>query len=116
MDQRVARTIRKMKEAAGSTATDLTALANDLNISVSRLRHIFRRDVGISPCKYQKLLRLAKLRSLMRESNLRVKEAVAAAGLSDFSHAVRDYKAIYKENPSDTREDTTGNKVLPRSW
>jgi len=92
----------KLSDTDDSASPDLAKLAIALNISVSYLRHIFSKEVGIPPGRYLKLTRLARLRALLKDSNLRVKEAIAASGLSDFSHAVRDYKTVYGQTPSQT--------------
>jgi len=78
-------------------------LARLVHLSDSRLRHVFSTEVGLSPTKYLKLLRLKKARELLKASFLEIKEIATATGFGDVSHFVRDYKAIYGETPSRSR-------------
>ncbi len=78
-------------------------LANTVRISPSRLRHLFRTEVGVPLGRYVKRLRLERARELLRDSFLEVKEVAAAVGFTDVSHFVRDYKLTYSERPSETR-------------
>lgn len=78
-------------------------LAGTVRMSPSRLRHLFRTEVGVPLGKYVKQLRLEQARELLRGSFLEVKEVAAAAGFTDVSHFVRDYKLTYDERPSETR-------------
>ena len=81
----------------------LTAAAKLVNLSLSRLRHLFKQQLGISPIRRLKEIRLAKSRELLQISSLSVKEVVAMAGLADMSHFLRNYKGQYGETPSETR-------------
>lgn len=81
----------------------LNSFAASMNLSVSRLRHLFKEECGVPPSRYWKLLQLRKARSLLEESFLSVKQVMADVGLNDLSHAVRDYKAVYGLTPSQTR-------------
>jgi transcriptional regulator GlxA family with amidase domain len=78
-------------------------LAKAVHMSRSRLRHLFRTEVGVPLGKYLKLLRLGRARDLLSGSFLEVKEVAAIVGIIDVSHFVRDYKAVYAETPSQTR-------------
>lgn len=79
-------------------------IAQMCSISLSRLRHLFKYETGLSLEQYLKLLRFSRARILMQSSHLLVKEVAAAVGISDLSHFVRDYKALYGETPKQTRE------------
>jgi transcriptional regulator GlxA family with amidase domain len=78
-------------------------VANAVHISTSRLRHLFRTEVGMPLGRYLKQLRLERARALLESSFLEIKEVAAAVGFSDVSHFVRDYKLAYRERPSETR-------------
>jgi len=103
-DSRIRWVIEELEVLLNEDSSKLTLsdLAGRLNLSVSRLRHLFRDEVGVSPGRYHKLLRLKRLRNLLVQSNLCVKEAIAASGFSDFSHTVRDYKAFFGLSPHQT--------------
>jgi AraC-like DNA-binding protein len=75
-----------------------------LNISPSRFRHLFKKETGSSPTQYVKQLRLRHARRLLEESALSVKEVMAAVGMNDFSHFVRDFKATHGVTPLQARQ------------
>src|SRR6266478_5024179 len=52
----------------------LTGLADEANISASRLSHVFKTAVGRSPGEYLRRLRMEKARQLLETSPLRIKE------------------------------------------
>jgi len=91
MDYRVRR-ITKLLSDDLSRDVDLNALANSVNLSVSRLRHLFKDETGLTPAQYLKRLRLERARELMEESFLRLKEVMPQVGINDESHFVRDFK------------------------
>ena len=81
----------------------LTELASSVNLSVWRLCHIFRSDLGMSPIKYLKLLRMERARHLLENSFLSIKEITYRVGINDESHFVRDFKKAYGNAPSHHR-------------
>src|SRR5215831_17843541 len=86
-----------------SNFVSLSSIAKHLNLSLSRFRHLFSVEVGISPVRYSRLQRLARARKLLRSSSLRVKEIAGVLGFNDVSHFVRNYKLRFHETPSQTR-------------
>lgn len=78
----------------------LTDLAQSVNLSVWRLSHIFKSDVGVPPIKYLRLLRMERAKNLLESSFLSVKEIGYQVGLNDESHFVRDFKATYGASPA----------------
>ena len=91
MDPRVRQITRLLSDDL-SRDVDLNALANRVNLSVSRLRHLFKDETGVTPAQYLKRLRLERARELMEESFLRLKEVMPQVGINDESHFVRDFK------------------------
>ncbi len=55
------------------------------------------------PTRHMKLIRLRRAKELLLESFLTVKEVMASVGVSEISHFVRDYKALYGQTPSQSR-------------
>ena len=81
----------------------LTEFAHSVNLSVWRLSHIFKSDVGMPPIKYLKLLRMERAKELLESSFLSVKEIAFQVGLNDESHFVRDFKSTYGHSPTTYR-------------
>ncbi|HWF89916.1 MAG TPA: helix-turn-helix transcriptional regulator [Pyrinomonadaceae bacterium] len=78
----------------------LGEFAQSVNLSVWRLCHIFKSDVGMPPIRYLRLLRMARAKDLLESSFLSVKEIAYQVGLNDESHFVRDFKATYGYSPA----------------
>lgn len=99
----------------------LAELAQSVNLSVWRLSHIFKSDVGMPPIRYLRLLRMERAKNLLESSFLSVKEIAFQVGLNDESHFVRDFKSTYGFSPalyrshfknrsaSDEHKETNGN-------
>jgi AraC-like DNA-binding protein len=78
----------------------LTDFAQSVNLSVWRLCHIFKSDVGMPPIRYLRLLRMERAKDLLESSFLSVKEIAYQVGVNDESHFVRDFKATYGFSPT----------------
>lgn len=91
----------------------LAELAQSVNLSVWRLSHIFKSDVGMPPIRYLRLLRMEKAKHLLESSFLSVKEIAYQVGLNDESHFVRDFKTTYGSSPALYRSQFMGGFVEP---
>lgn len=91
----------------------LAELAQSVNLSVWRLSHIFKSDVGMPPIRYLRLLRMEKAKHLLESSFLSVKEIAYQVGLTDESHFVRDFKSTYGSSPALYRSQFMGGFVEP---
>ncbi|HEU4932006.1 MAG TPA: helix-turn-helix transcriptional regulator [Pyrinomonadaceae bacterium] len=78
----------------------LAEFAQSVNLSVWRLSHIFKSDVGMPPIRYLRLLRMERAKNLLESSFLSVKEIAFQVGLNDESHFVRDFKSTYGFSPA----------------
>ena len=112
MDERVRVAVELMRS---SPSCDFKRLAGTLGLSPSRLRHLFRAQIGVSPGRFLKLVRLDRARTLLASSTLLVKEVAARVGASDVSHFVRSYKSFYGETPSRDRIEPVPDPNSPVS-
>ena len=87
----------------------LSEFAQSVNLSVWRLCHIFKSDVGMPPIRYLRLLRMERAKGLLETSFLSVKEIAFQVGLNDESHFVRDFKSTYGFSPALYRSHYRGN-------
>ena len=78
----------------------LGEFAQSVNLSVWRLCHIFKSNVGMPPIRYLRLLRMERAKGLLESSFLSVKEIAYQVGLNDESHFVRDFKSTYGYTPA----------------
>lgn len=81
----------------------LGELAGMLGLSSSRLSHLFRSEVGMSPERYLKAARLARAKALLETSGLSVKQAAAHAGFSHMGRFASDFHKAYGLTPSKYR-------------
>jgi AraC family transcriptional regulator of arabinose operon len=102
MDHRIQQTIKKI-EADISRQFVIGDLAASVNLSVSRLQHLFKKEVETSIVKYINNLRLQKARKLLESSHLHVKEIRMRVGLTNESHFQRDFKQKFGETPNNYR-------------
>ena len=78
----------------------LAEFAQSVNLSIWRLCHIFKSDVGMPPIRYLRQLRMERAKDLLESSFLSVKEIAFQVGLNDESHFVRDFKSTYGYSPA----------------
>lgn len=97
------RKIVNVLEGQDLSKIDVDDIARNVNLSKSRLRHLFKLQTGISLGHHIKLLRLARAKSILNGSFLSVKQVMALVGYTDASHFARDYRMIFGERPSRTR-------------
>jgi len=99
MEPRIHRAICLMTVDLGHEVS-LNELAQALNLSTSRLRHLFKDEMGVSPAQYLKLQRMQRAKELLEATFLNVKEVMLQVGVKDKSSFVRDFKKLYGLSPS----------------
>jgi AraC-like DNA-binding protein len=99
VDKRVEKILEMMRDDVRGELC-LSEFAQSVNLSVWRLCHIFKSDVGMPPIKYLRLLRMERAKGLLESSFLSVKEIAFQVGLNDESHFVRDFKSTYGFSPA----------------
>ena len=83
----------------------LMALCDQLKISRRTLQYSFQAEVGQSPVTYLRALRLnAVRRSLLQEPTQRLADAAAGQGFFHQSYFCREYRRLFQELPSATRD------------
>jgi AraC family transcriptional regulator, arabinose operon regulatory protein len=77
-----------------------TEIARAAGISSSRLRHLFKDEVGKSLTGFRRELQLHKAKRLLETTELSVKEVAGSVGISTVSHFVRDFEKAYGLSPA----------------
>jgi len=94
----------------------LEEVANEVHLSASRFRHVFREVVGIGFKEYITYLRLSECRRLLLTTDLNITEVAFRSG---FTNIHQFYKVFYKYvhiSPAQYRERfACGNKQLNKS-
>jgi AraC family transcriptional regulator of arabinose operon len=81
----------------------LSVLARDCGLSVSRLAHLFRAQIGMPPQQYLEELRLQRAAQLLRATSLRISEIATEAGyVSAFYFSAR-FRRKFGMPPSEYR-------------
>jgi AraC family transcriptional regulator of arabinose operon len=104
VDPRVARLVRDFEASIRENRRiSVGCLAQSVNLSPSRVRHLFKAETGTSPVRYLRMRKMQEAKLLLETTFLTVKEVANRVGLSDESHFVRDFKRIYGSPPGHYR-------------
>ena len=102
MDRRIEIVLASLKQEIGHDWT-IQTLANSVNLSESRLRHLFKQETGKTPTQYVKELRLRKSQILLQTTFLSIKEVANRVGLDSVSYFAREFKRAYGMSPTTYR-------------
>ncbi|MCA1568635.1 MAG: helix-turn-helix transcriptional regulator [Acidobacteria bacterium] len=102
MDQRV-QIVIALIERDLSRELSLEELAKSVNLSASRLRHLFSAEVGMSPTQYLKMIRLRKAKEMLETTFMSVKQIMCLVGVGDRNHFADNFKKAYGMSPTSYR-------------
>ena len=100
MDKRIVKVIESV-QANLQNELDLDEIAREVNLSASRLRHLFKAETGLSPAQFLKRLRMDRALELREQTFMRVKEIMNAVGLSNNSHFTHSFKRAHGLTPTE---------------
>jgi AraC family transcriptional regulator of arabinose operon len=83
----------------------LEELASLVNLSVSRLQHLFKDETGMTIGQYLRHLRLDAASMLMKTTCLTVKEVRGKVGYFNTSCFIRDFKQTFGMTPLRYRKE-----------
>lgn len=83
---------------------DFNEFAENLNLSPSRLRYLFKEQTGMSFRKYLQLVRMRRAKHLLETSFLNINEIARSVGIRDSSHFVRIFEREYGLSPGRYRK------------
>ena len=87
-----------------ATEYDAARYADMLRISVSRFNHLFKACVGVSPYAYYMRLRIFNARSLLEDTDLKIKEIAERCGYRDALYFTQVFKKEIGVTPSAYRK------------
>ena len=82
----------------------LEELAIEFDLSESRLRALFKSQVGLAPTQYVKKLKMDEAARMLRDSYRRVTDIRTRLRINDYSHFVRDFKKAHGMTPTQYRK------------
>ncbi|MBV9489007.1 MAG: helix-turn-helix transcriptional regulator [Verrucomicrobia bacterium] len=92
-----------IREHQGNPLT-LSELAGITDLSVFHFARSFRKEFGVSPCRFLQDLRIRRAKELLRRTSVDQKEISRQLGFSNASHFVRVFKANTGETPGQYRK------------
>jgi transcriptional regulator GlxA family with amidase domain len=102
MDRRIEVVISNMEDQPAK-AWETSELADLVNLSGSRLRHLFKQETGTTPAQYLKTIRLRRAAALLRTTFMSIKEIALSVGLTTASYFVREFRKSYGMTPTEFR-------------
>jgi AraC family transcriptional regulator of arabinose operon len=111
MDRRVLAVINYMLEDL-TQPLRLEELAHSVNLSASRLQHLFKADTNMTAAQYLRFLRMERARKLIESSFLTTKEIMHKVGIKDESHFVREFKKFYGLPPASYRRSLPTFRIM----
>jgi AraC family transcriptional regulator of arabinose operon len=102
MDKRLQIVIALMKDELQRDIS-LDELAASVNLSLSRLHHLFKAETGTTPAQYLRFLRMERAKELLEFTFMSVKQIMMSVGVRDRSHFEREFKRMYGLTPTQYR-------------
>jgi AraC family transcriptional regulator, arabinose operon regulatory protein len=79
---------------------DINRLARAVNLSASRLRHLFKEQTGVSFKHYLRLIKLERAAHLLENTFLKVKDICEQVDAGDVSRFVKDFEKEFGMSPA----------------
>src|SRR5262249_1125372 len=90
-DERV-KTVMLLIQKDGYSKTAVEATARSVNVSLSRLCHIFSSEVGMSAVQYAKHVKLSKAKELIETTHSSIKEIALTVGYTSPGRFAIDFR------------------------
>jgi AraC family carnitine catabolism transcriptional activator len=92
-----------LKIIESQSPQNISELAMEVNLSQSRLQHLFKQETGVRLGRLLTEQRLQKAAELLIRTQLRIKEIAAAAGYGHASSFSRAFEQRFAQSPVDYR-------------
>jgi transcriptional regulator GlxA family with amidase domain len=97
-----------LMEGAVENPLDIRQLAELVGISARQIERLFREQLGVSPKVFYLKLRLARARTLLRQTVDSILAVAVACGFASTSHFCHAYKRVFGIAPTEERREATG--------
>ncbi len=90
-------------------------VAQLVNLSTSRVQHLFKKETGLSIIAYQKKLQIEKARALLSQTVLSVKEVCTAIGAQHPNRFSKEFKQVIGTTPTQYRKALLQDSVVGKA-
>lgn len=101
-DPRLSAAVRRMEESIAQRV-GVPEIARALGLSRRQLERLFERDLGMTPARYLRELRLERSRHLLQQTRMPVIEIAMACGFASAAHFSRSFRRRYGTSPKAAR-------------
>jgi AraC family transcriptional regulator of arabinose operon len=105
MDHRI-QIVCSVVECEPHSGARINDLSRAVNLSPSRLRHLFKAETGQTLAQYRSGVRLEEARVLLGTTLLSVKEIMHRVGVGSDSHFAHDFKEASGASPTQYRAES----------
>ena len=106
-DPRIALALQIIRERCGEPDLTLADLAGAAGLSRSRFVHLFKRTTGSSSRAQIRACRMRRAASLIRDSELLIKQVAISVGYRSVGSFSRDFRAHFGVSPTAARTNLT---------
>ena len=96
-----------LMEAAVENPIDIRQISDRVGISARQVERLFREQVGTSPKAFYLNLRLARARTLLRQTLNPILDVAVECGFGSTSHFCHAYKRVFGIAPTDERHESS---------
>jgi len=101
LDLRIVRTMERVKVDPSQSLPDLARL---VNLSSSRLSHLFKQETGVSLTSYIDQQRMERAVDLLQSTEMRIKEITYIVGFQHEASFDRAFAKKFRCTPTDFRK------------
>ena len=91
-----------------SRPLSVAAIADAVQLSPSRLSHLFKEQLGVPPARFVELRRIERAQSLLETSSMPIGAVARASGFSNQFYFATRFRTLAGTSPSDWRRRASG--------
>jgi transcriptional regulator GlxA family with amidase domain len=93
-----------LMERTGAETSGIAEIAGRVALSTRQVERLFQRHLATSPSEFYLGLRLARARTLLRETSQSVRAIAVECGFKSTSHFSSAYRRSFGRRPTDERQ------------